>query len=190
MRKPGWWLCLLLALLLGLGGLWAAGPWWAMRGIEQAIEQRSPGQLEKHVDFAALRVSLKAQLADRVVRAAGEQVQASRFGGLAVIAASGLVGASVDAMVTPLGITALLHGQGSWRKVTGHTQTADTYSPPATPQPFARVQWRYESLDRFSASRDDGDGHVTEFVFQRQGLHWRLVDIRLPPGWAAADVLG
>jgi len=190
MRKPGPWLCLILVLLLGLVALWAAGPWLAMRGIDQAIAARSPAQLEKHIDFPALRVNLKAQLADRLVRAAG--AQSNRFGALALAGASSLVGASVDTLVTPAGLSAVLHGQGTWRKATGHTQSADTYAPPATPEPFAGVDWRYESLSRFSASRTDaaGPGHRTTFIFARQGLRWRLVDIQLPPGWAAADVLG
>ena len=188
LRKPGFWLSLILLMLLALASLWAAGPWLAMHGINQAIEQRAPGKLEKHVDFAALRISLKAQLADRVVRAAGVDAQSSRLGSLALVAANSLVGAGVDTVVTPLGISALLHGQGSWRKATGHTQTADTYSPAARPQPFAGIDWRYESIDRFRASRLDEAGHATVFIFQRQQL--RLVDIRLPPGWAAADVLG
>ncbi len=190
MRRPGLWLSLILALLLSLVALWAAGPWLAMRGIEQALEQRDPARLERHVDFAALRVSLKAQLADRVVRTAGPQVQSSRLGGLALLAATSLVGASVDTVVTPLGISTLLHGQGRWRKATGNTETADTHSPPARPQPFAGIQWRYGSTNRFSASRQDGNGHTTVFIFQRQHLRWRLVNIQLPPGWAAADVLG
>lgn len=190
LRKPGFWLSLILLMLLALASLWAAGPWLAMHGINQAIEQRAPGKLERHIDFAALRISLKAQLADRVVRAAGVDAQSSRLGSLALVAANGLVGASVDTVVTPLGITALLHGQGSWRKATGHTETADTYSPAARPRPFAGIDWRYESASRFIASRHDGQGHTTVFIFQRQQLRWRLVDIRLPPGWAAADVLG
>lgn len=190
LRKPGVWLSVVLALLLGLVALWAAGPWLAMRGIDQALAQRSPAQLEKHIDFPALRVNLKAQLNDRIVRAAGAEVQANRFGALALAAAGQLAGAGVDSVVTPVGISALLHGQGGWRKATGNTETADTHSPPARPQPFARIHWRYESANRFSASRQDGDGHITVFIFQRQQLRWRLVDIQLPPGWAAADVPG
>lgn len=190
MRKPGPWLCLILVLLLGLVALWAAGPWLAMRGIDQAIAARSPAQLEKHIDFPALRVNLKAQLADRLVRAAGAGAQSNRFGALALAGASSLVGASVDTLVTPAGLSAVLHGQGTWRKASGHTQSADTYSPAATPAPFADIQWRYESLDRFSASRTDADGNTLTFIFQRQQLRWRLVDIRLPPGWSAMDVLG
>ena len=189
LRKPGVWLSVVLALLLGLVAVWAAGPWLAMRGIDQALAQRSPAQLEKHIDFPALRVNLKAQLNDRIVRAAGAEVQANRFGALALAAAGQLAGAGVDSVVTPVGISGLLHGQGAIRRATGRTQTADTYAAPAAPAPFARVDWRYHSTNRFTATRTDADGAATTFVFTRQGLRWRLSDISLPPGWDMLDVL-
>lgn len=188
LRKPGFWLSLVLLLLLGLVALWAAGPWLAMRGIEQALAERSPAALERHIDFPALRVNLKAQLGDRIVRAAGPELQSSRYGALALAAASQLAGAGVDTVVTPAGIGALLHGQGLVRRASGRTASADTYARPAPPRPFARVHWRYHSLDRFSATRSL-DGAQTTFVFSRQGLRWRLTDIELPPGWQLLDVL-
>lgn len=190
MRKSGPWLCLILFLLLGLVALWAAGPWLAMRSIDQAIATRSPSQLEKHIDFPSLRVNLKAQLSDRVVRAAGSDMQSNRFGAVALAGASALVGASVDTVVTPAGVSALLQGQGTWRKAIGKTRHPDTYSPAASPAPFADIQWRYESLNRFTATRIDETGHPVSFIFQRQQLRWRLVDIHLPPGWAIMGILG
>ena len=39
---------------------------------------------------------------------------------------------------------------------------------------------RYESLSRFTGTLEHANGHRTVFVLQRQGLRWRLVDIRLP----------
>jgi hypothetical protein len=185
------WL-LVVALLLLLGGLvagWASGPWLAMRGIDRALAERSPARLERHIDFPTLRINLKAQLADRITRSAGEQMQANRFGALATLAAGKLAGAGVDTVVTPAGLASLLHGQGLVRRASGHTETADTWSGPAKPKPFAQVDWRYQSLDRFTATRTDADGHATVFVFARQGLRWRLVDITLPPGLELLDLL-
>lgn len=190
MKKVWLGLGMMLLLLGGVVAGWAAGPWLAMRGIEQALQARSPAQLERHIDFPTLRINLKAQLADRITRAAGPQVQANRFGALATLAAGKLAGAGVDTVVTPAGLASLLHGQGLLRRASGHTETADTWSGPATPKPFAQVQWRYESLQRFTATRTDADGHATVFVFARQGLRWRLVDITLPPGLELLDLLG
>lgn len=189
LRKRRFWLGLVVVLLLALVTLWAAGPWLAMRSIDQALAQRSPGLLEQHVDFPALRVSLKAQLADSLVRAAGPDVQANRWGALAVNAAGQLAGAGVDTVVTPGGVIALLHGQGVWRRATGQRSGADTYAPSAPPAPFQSVEWRYESPSRFSAVRRTAEGRQTTFVFQRQGLRWRLVDIRLSDPRALLDLL-
>ena len=178
-KKPSFWLYLILALLLLLVGLLAAGPWLAIRGIERGLAERSPGQLSRHIDFPALRVSLKAQLSDHMVRSAGPTIQANPLGALALGTAGQLAGAGIDAVVTPAGVITLLHGQGAWRRATGQRQNADTYAAPAPPDPFDAIDWRYESPSRFTATRHDADGRQTRFIFVRQGLRWRLVDVRL-----------
>ena len=179
LRKPAFWLALVVALLLILSAVLAAGPWWTMRGIERALAERSPEQLSRHIGFPSLRISLKAQLSDHLVRAAGPEVQANRLGAVALGAAGQLAGAGVDAVVTPTGVITLLHGQGLWRRARGQRANADTYAPPAPPAPFGDLAWRYESLSRFSATRTDAEGRPTTFVFERQGLRWQLTDVRL-----------
>ena len=62
----------------------AAGPWLAIRGISEAIEQRDAARLARHVDFPALRINLKAQLDDQLVRRAGSDMQSSLFGVMAL----------------------------------------------------------------------------------------------------------
>jgi hypothetical protein len=49
---------------------------------------------------------------------------------------------------------------------------------PADPLKYA--EHRYESLSRFTATAHDEDGNPVVFVFTRQGLRWKLTDIRLP----------
>ena len=39
---------------------------------------------------------------------------------------------------------------------------------------------RYESPSRFTATVLDEDGKPMVFVFKRNGLRWKLADIRLP----------
>lgn len=179
----------LAVLLLLMAALWAAGPWWAMRGIDQALRQRSAAALERHVDFPALRVNLKAQLDDSLVRAAGPGLQASRLGSLGLGLAGRVAGAGIDAVVTPAGVVGLLHGQGLWRRASGQRATPDAYAPPAPPAAFREVEWRYESLSRFSAARREADGRQTTFVFERRGLRWRLVDVVLPEPAALLHLL-
>ncbi|MGK9518003.1 DUF2939 domain-containing protein, partial [Salmonella enterica subsp. enterica] len=59
-------LVLLLIALLALAGYVAAGPFLAIRGIRAALERRDVAALDEHVDFAAVRASLRAQIEDAI----------------------------------------------------------------------------------------------------------------------------
>ncbi|MBB4129574.1 DUF2939 domain-containing protein [Xanthomonas sp. 3075] len=177
--KKRWLLLPLLAVLL-VAGYVVAGPYLAIRGISQAIADRDAGQLERHVDFPSLRVNLKAQLDDYLIRQAGSSLQSSLFGGFALQLASGISGAGVDTLVTPLGIGALLQGHSVWNRVSGDTVSADTYAAPSPARPLQAAEQRFESSRRFTATTHTATGTPVVFVLTRQGLRWRLTDIQLP----------
>ena len=158
----------------------AAGPWLAVRGIERAIEARDTAALERHVDFPRLRVNLKAQLEDRMVRAAGEDVAGNLFGAMALAMAGNATGVVVDTLATPAGIGALLQGHVLWQRAGGHTVGGDTWAATEPARPLKGARLRYESASRFTGTVEHANGTRTVFVLQRQGLRWRLVDIRLP----------
>ncbi|MCD0280357.1 DUF2939 domain-containing protein [Xanthomonas melonis] len=177
--KKRWWL-LPLATVVLLAGYVIAGPYLAIRGISQAIAERDAARLERYVDFPSLRVNLKAQLDDYLVRQAGSGLQSSLFGGFALQLASGIGGAGVDTLVTPLGIGAVLQGHHVWNRVTGDTVSADTYAAAAPARPLQDASQRFESTRRFTATTQTAAGAPVVFVLTRQGLRWRLTDIRLP----------
>lgn len=179
--SPWRWIVGLAALVLLLLAAWlAAGPWLAVRGIEQAIAARDTAALERHVDFPRLRASLQAQLEDRLVREAGEDVASHPLGMLALAAAGGVSRAAVETLVTPAGIGALLQGHAVWKRASGDTRGSGLQATPEPARPLREASHRYESLSRFSATVHHADGGETVFVLERQGLRWRLVDIRLP----------
>ncbi|MHC9085206.1 DUF2939 domain-containing protein [Luteimonas sp. RIT-PG2_3] len=177
MRRWGILVGLLVALLLGYV---VAGPWIAIHGIRDAVSTGNARALARHVDFVPLRASLKAQLTDRLVRSAGIDVQSSLLGNLGLVLAGGAVGGAVDAMVTPLGIGALMEGHKVWRRASG-----DEPATPATPDDghvlTREMRYRFESGSRFTATVNDGSATPLVFVLSRDGLRWRLSDIRLPP---------
>ena len=174
------WIALAVILLLALGGYVAAGPYLAINGIRTALAEQDTGKLEKHVDFPALRVSLKAQAEDALARRAGSDLQSNLFGAIALSVAGDMLGSGVDAMVTPLGIGALLQGRSMWKKSLGETVDGDTYGKPVPADPLKNAEHRYESPSRFTATVRDEDGKPVVFVFKRNGLSWKLADIRLP----------
>lgn len=174
------WIALALVLLLALLGYVAAGPYLAIHGIRTALAEQDTGRLEKHVDFPALRVNLRAQVEDYLARQAGPEIASNLFGTAALSGANQVLGRGVDTLVTPMGIAAILQGRSTWKRAIGETVGGDTYAPPVPADPLKEASHRYESPSRFTATIPDADGNPVVFVFTRQGLRWRLTDIRLP----------
>ena len=177
------WIALFLVLLLAIAGYVAAGPYLTMHAIKSALQKQDAGALSDQVDFPALRASLKAQLLDAMVREAGEDVQANPLGSFALTMATGLVNGTVEAMVTPIGLAGMMEGRKLW----GNAR--DSFRRPATdpqgaplprPEPLRDARYRYESLSRFTATVEDESGKPIVFVLRRDGLQWKLADIRLP----------
>ena len=173
------WIALTVVLLLALGAYVVAGPYLAINGIRTALIEQDTGRLERHVDFPALRVSIKAQMQDKLARRTGD-MQSNLAGAFALSIANNFVGSGVDAMVTPLGIGALLQGRSLWKKSLGETVDGDSYSKAVPVDPLKQAVRRYESPSRFTATVLDEDVKPMVFVFKRNGLRWKLADIRLP----------
>lgn len=174
------WIALGLAVVLALAGYVAAGPYLAIHGIRTALAEQDAGRLERHVDFPALRVNLRAQVEDYLARKAGPEISSNLFGAAALSVANRMLGRGVDTLVTPLGIGAILQGRATWKRAIGETVGGDTHAQPVPADPLKTAERRYESLSRFTATVQDADGDPVVFVFTRKGLRWRLTDIRLP----------
>ncbi len=174
------WLTAALALLVLLGAYVVAGPYMAINGIRTALVEQRAGKLERHVDFPALRVNLRAQLNDHMVRRIGMENQSGLLGSMALTLTSSMVDRGVDTLITPLGINTLLRGRSAWLKVHGETANGDRYGPAPAFEPLQDASHRYESPSRFTSTVTTENGDATVFVFTRNGLRWRLTDIRLP----------
>ena len=171
---------LLLVALVGLAAYVIAGPYLAIHGIRTALAEQDTAKLQKHIDFPAVRVNLRAQVEDYLARKAGPDVSSNLFGAAALSIANQVLGRGVDTLVTPMGIAAILQGRATWKRAIGETVGGDTYAPPVPAEPLKHAEHRYESLSRFTATVYDEDGNPVVFVLSRQGLRWRLTDIRLP----------
>jgi len=67
-----------------------------------------------------------------------------------------------------------------WKKSIGETVDGDTYGKPVPADPLKGAEHHFESPSRFTATMRDEDGKPVIFVFKRNGLNWKLADIRLP----------
>ena len=178
------WIALAVAIALLMLGYVAAGPYLTVRAIRSAIAGQDAAALSRQVDFPALRASLKAQLSDRLVRSVGLDGQSGLLGDIGMRVAGGLVTGAVETMVTPVGLGALMEGRKVWNRVGDGMARPDAIDPP--PQapgesgPLHDARYRYESTSRFTATVEDDTGRPIVFVMTRDGLRWKLSDIRLP----------
>ena len=173
------WLVLLGVCLLSIAAYVASGPYRTVRAIREAVQAQDAGRFARQVDFPALRASLKAQLSDRLVRKAGPGLQSSVFAALGLRLANGLIEPAVDAMVTPMGLGAIMEGRKEWAYASNGFARPDASTPAS--QPLREIDSRFESPSRFTATMHDGSGTETIFVLTRSGVNWKLSDIRLPP---------
>lgn len=174
-------LILAVVLLFVLAGWIAAGPYLAIHGIRKAIEAEDVAALGRHVDYPMLRANVKAQLEDRIARDIAGRLGNSVAGGLAGGMVDMLSDSAVDAMVSPAGIAVLLQGRSLLERAKGNVDAKGGVSAgPAPYDPLKDAKTSYRSPSRFVATVKSADGMPVDFVFERQGLRWRLTDITLP----------
>lgn len=169
----------LVVLLLVVAGWWFSGPYLTVHGLSQAIEQRDSARLDRYVDFPRVRLSLRAQVSDYLVRQAGPGVASSPFGALLYGLGDQLGGAAVDTLITPMGIGALLQGHVLYKRGRNELQGGDAWAATENAQPLKEARHRFERLDRFvvDVEREPGVPPL-QVVLEPQGLRWRVVDLR------------
>lgn len=174
------WLALVIVVLVLASGWIAAGPFLAINGIRQAVKAQDAAALSEYIDFPAVRTSLKQQVDDYVVRRAGADVQSSLLGSVALQLASGATDGIVDMMATPAGLAAVMEGRNFWHRLSGQRSSEDAYGTAPARDPLEGAKYRYESPSRFTATLANADGDPVVFVLTRDGLAWKVTEVRLP----------
>lgn len=172
-------IALVLAVILALAGYVAAGPFLTARAISEAVRKGDMRSLDREVDFPLVRASIKAQLEDYLARRMGDPGTDDRLKALGRQVTATMTGGVVDALATPAGIGAILQGRSVIRRAMGYPP--DRSQPPeAQFDPLREAAYHYESTSRFTATVQNADGVPVVFVFTRDGLDWRVTDVRLP----------
>lgn len=159
MRKR-WIAALLLIAVLGAGG-WAWGsPYYTLWQMKRAAEARDVDALASHIDFDAVRGSVKTQIAARMPGEGG--------GVLGALVRSGIGDTVVDAAVSPEGM----------RFIFAAAPLAETDRPGTIKLKANEMRYHRIALNRFELTRSDG----AALSFRLRGMTWKLSDVRLPPG--------
>lgn len=172
---------LLLAVVVAVIGFFAA-PGVAFFAIRSAADSSDAAALARLVDYAAVRQSLRPQLAgDPAAQAPAPSFLEDPIAAVRRRFEPGPVpAADVDAYLTPAALAALTRGEGRFAS----QRTAATPSS-ARGDPFpSPVYW---GVNRARLAVTDEGGSRTVFTFERRGpFEWRLVHLGLPEGVAPA----
>lgn len=150
-------------------------PYLAVNSMKSAAETRDVAKLASHVDFPALKESMKATFNAKLVAEAAKGKQGNAIPALGAAMAAAFINPMIDALVTPESLAMMMKGE---KPQSGKDGVPSRESDPGTDTSMA-----YESFNRFVvAVRKKGEaGEPVAFVLNRDGLFsWKLSAIRLP----------
>lgn len=177
---------LISALLLALfAGGYAALPRYTAEQIVRAAEAEDTERLRRYIDFPTLRENLKLRLQQRLRESMGESVP-EELSELFAAGANLFIMPLLNQLVTPEGIGDLLRGGKNLREFERELyRDSLPNGEPVEPAPRDRegdwrlLSWRFLDFNHVAADCGDENGAQLRLILQRQGLHWRLVDIAL-----------
>ncbi len=172
-----WLVAGLCVLLVALGAYVAAGPYLAVNGIRNVVASGDYGKLAYFVDFQKLRESVAPQVQARLGRDIRQRMGRGNTASIASDVAAAISEPAINAIVSPLGVATLLSGTTLANKLTGK-KGADGRVHAIDPLKDARTH--YQSLSRFTATVTTVEGKPLVFVFERNGLRWKLTGLDLP----------
>jgi hypothetical protein len=150
-------------------------PYLAVNSMKSAAEARDAAKLASHVDFPALKESLKATFNARLAAEVAKGKQGNAFPALGAAMAAAFINPMIDALVTPESLAMMMKGE--------KPQSGKDGAPPRESDPGTDTSMSYEGFNRFVvAVRKKGEaGEPVAFVLKRDGLlSWKLSAIRLP----------
>ncbi|AXF20594.1 hypothetical protein CUJ89_08925 [Burkholderia pyrrocinia] len=107
--KPLLIIVLAVAVIAAMGYAYAS-PYVALGRLKSAIDARDAQAISEYVDFPSLRISLKQQVTEELMRRIDAVKKNNPFAVIGALIGSALIGPLVDAYATPEGVAALMSG--------------------------------------------------------------------------------
>lgn len=172
---------LILATVFALGavGLFVAAPYMTAWQMKQAVDSRDAISLADHVDFPAMRESVRAHVQQVIRKIEGDGGLTSPLAQSLLARATEGMTRQIDARLSPEGLRAIYANEAKRR----NESALGTIEMVALSRDGARFQMYYETFDRFAINvRDAGNDEVlVVFLLARDGIFsWKLSAVRLP----------
>jgi Protein of unknown function (DUF2939) len=154
-------------------GWFYATPYLTFQTLQKAAEAKDTAKISQHVNFPALRESVKSNLNTALTNELGQR-QDNPLSAMGAALASTFINPMVDVIVTPEGIATMLK-EGSLKPRLGKDDRQEGASP-------TQISMNYEAFDRFvvKVANREAPTRQTDLILRREGLTWKLSEIRLP----------
>ena len=150
-----------------------ASPYWELQRIRTAVASHDADAVAAHVDFPALRASVKDQLA-AVVGKDIAQADANPLAAMGQAVALAFLDPMVDAIVSPAGVIAMM--ENGRISVARNAGAEDRRRDSGAKAGYAMS---YRAWDQVALTSQKPDGG--SFLFRRHGLwDWKLAGVELP----------
>lgn len=173
LRRPRLLLAALLLLILiaAATGYFVTRPAATLAAIHQAIADKRYPDLNRLVDFPALRASVKADLVEQLESRAGFSPEAgSIIGGM-------VIGPMVDLVVSPVGLDLVLDGYSA-RETASNARSANGAKPDADKRTGIDYAPDWKSLSQYDVAISREGRPVSTLTLRRYGLFtWKLAGI-------------
>jgi Protein of unknown function (DUF2939) len=167
----------LIAILVGVFLFYAASPYYSVWRFGQAIRAHDMPALAAHVDFEAVRGSLKRQIRDHFLGTLNDK-QKQRLTEFFRTSVNDPLDQLLDAYITPEGISALIANPDPIKNATSIS------SLPSLDRAGKEIDWSKFGSAFFTGPGDfavDHEGIKLRFRFHGAGWKLHEIDLQLPP---------
>jgi hypothetical protein len=154
----------------------ATGPYRTMREFGEALAARDVTSVAECVDFPKVRESIKQQVTKGVSQRSKTVFADNPIASLAASLATNLSDTLVDSLVTPKGLEQLLAGENVLSEFAGNSENRSVVASTA----IHSARYAFRSLSEFTVTLEPRPNVLVELVLVREGLNWKIVEIRLP----------
>lgn len=161
------------AIAIGIAGvLYAQAPIRALTSIKESAQRGDTDDLNRRIDFPALKASLKNLITEAVAPQATERPGPRSFFARMMVGA--VASPIVDAMVTPDSIALMFSGV---IRAPGTPSDSKLSTEPGQPHFTMSSEWKDLSYVRVHLRADGTRPEELVFLMKRDGFHWQLVGI-------------
>jgi Protein of unknown function (DUF2939) len=159
-------------------------PHLTVRSMRLAAERGDAEALAAHIDFPALRESVKIQLADAMEERIGSSHGSGAFGALGAQLATAVADPMIDAMLSPQALSLMFSGRGLALDglATAGMSNADGNRGNSGHLPQWQAEMGYDDFSTFTVRLQPGNDSIppSTLIFKRDKLLlWKLSGIEM-----------